>query len=60
MTINKTDYYIEIETEEFTFLIQNDGSQISIEKEEGDSLYIDIDKSELEIIRNAINEVLNN
>lgn len=58
MKINKTEYYTEIETDDFTFLIQKDGSQISIEKDEGESLYIDLDIHELAAIYQAIKEAL--
>lgn len=64
MNTTETDYYVEVQGVDdngpFSFLIQKDCSQITIEKEDGDSIYIDIDKSELEIIREAINKVLNN
>lgn len=64
MNTKDTDYYVEVQGVDgngpFSFLIQKDCSQITIEKEDGDVLYIDIDKSELEIIRDAINKVLDN
>lgn len=64
MNTIETDYYVEVQGVDdngpFSFLVQKDYSQITIEKEDGDSIFIDIDKSELEIIRDAINKVLNN
>lgn len=63
MGIKETDYYIELkggsDTEPFLIRIQKDCSQISIEKEDGDGAYIDVYKSELKLIRDVINKVLN-
>lgn len=60
MITNKTEYYTEVETEDFIFLIQNDGSQISIEKDDGESLFIDLNKEELKAIFDSIKEIYDN
>lgn len=60
MIVNKTEYYIEVETEDFIFLVQTDGTQISIERNDGESMYIDLNKDELKLIFESIKEVYEN
>ena len=60
MIVNKTEYYVEVETEDFIFLVQTDGTQISIERNDGESMYIDLNKDELKSIFESIKEVYEN
>ena len=61
MKIEQTANYIEVSGKdingEFTVRIQNDGSQIQMETENGDA-YIDTDNDLLRVIRDAISKVI--
>lgn len=61
MEITSTEHYIEIigfdNGGQFTIRIQRDCSQLQIETEDSDA-FIDINRNELTIIRNCINEIL--
>lgn len=57
MKVNRTEYYTEVETDGYIFTVQNDKSQILIEKEE-ESIYIDVNPEELKCISDIILEVL--
>ena len=60
--IIETEYYVEVRgvDDPYSILVHTDCSQLTIEKEDGESINIDIDEYELELIRDAINIVLNN